>query len=197
MRERTKGTSLRGLTRRQRVCGAAAMLALVSALSPMHARAAAAVDVSSTVFDSAICQISLTITTTAPVAMSPPAALTAGTGYSITGSSGTCTMLGGGTQPFAMQGSGTTVGAATCANFVIVGGGATVTIGSAQYPTTVYFAGPTTASQWIMVITPIGPGQGGAGVAQLTLATASLQSCMQPGGTTSLNFSGPAAFAIL
>ena len=184
--------SLRGSTRRRRVGGAAAVLALVWAVVPVRAHAGP--EVSGTVFDSAICQISLTITTTSSVSMSIPASLTPGTGYSITASAGTCTEVGT-TQPFAVSASGTTYVTATCADFVVLGGGATVSIGTAQYPTTMYMAGPGAGSQWVMEMTPVGLGTGGAGVAELALDPASLQACTH-GGASTLNFSGGAVFLV-
>ena len=135
----------------------------------------------------------MTIQTTTPIQLSPGTSLTAGTGYQIVGSTGTCTGTGG-SQPFAVSGSGTTEIMASCADFVLVGNGATVTIGAQQFPASIYLAGPTAASQWVMELTPIYLGSGGAGAGVLSLAPASAQACLQPGGTTSLTFSGSAVF---
>lgn len=181
---------------RLRLTAAAGALALMLATVPVGT--AAAPDPSGTPLDSAVCQISLTISTTTPVTMTLPgslAALEAGTNYSITASSGTCTQVGSGTQPFLIAGSGTTSTTATCANFVVLGGGATVSIGNTPpYAVTMFVAGTSATSAWIMELTPIAPGSGGAGVATLTLQQAAIDACLR-GGTSQLTFSGVAVFA--
>lgn len=177
----------------RRLRRAAAALAVSAAtIAPLDAHACVNASILSGV-GGAACQISVTIQTTTPIQLTPGTSPTAGTGYQIVGSTGTCTGTGGG-QAFAMSGSGTTELTASCEDFVLVGNGATVTVGAQQFAASIYLVGPTAASQWVIELTPIYLGSGGAGAGALSLAPASAQACLQPGGTTSLTFSGSVVF---
>ncbi len=100
-----------------------------------------------------------------------------------------------GPQPFAITANGRTQVAPTCADFVIVANAGLVTIGTQQFPTTFSIVGPSADTQWVMEMTPLFLGSAGAGAAQLSLDPASLQACLQPGGTSILTFTGAAVFA--
>ena len=185
-----------GISHRYRVGSAAALLSLACAASPLPAHASG--DITVSLLQGMVCQISLTFSFGSPVGTSVPAAPTMPVGDQIVASGGSCLAAGlgmSGNQPFAMSGGGQTEVAPTCADLVVLGNGGLVTIGSQQFSSLFSMVGPSAESQWVLAMTPLIPGSAGAGTAQLSLDPASLQACLQPGGTSTLTFTGVAVFA--
>ena len=182
---------------RRSIGGAAAVLALAGGLAPSPVHAGG--DIYTTLTQGMVCQISITFQFGTQISSNLPASPTAPVGDQIVASGGSCLAEGtgmSGNQPFAISGGGTTEIYPTCADMVIAGNGGLVTIGTQQFATTFFIAGPAADSQWVMAMTaPILSGSAGAGTAQLSLAPASLQACLQPGGTNTLTFTGAAVFA--
>jgi hypothetical protein len=182
--------SLRDVRRARRLCSAAAALALLGTAAPLHAHAR--VDLTNSPTQSTVCQVSITIqmTSVAVGVTVPPSLGTTGATYTMTGS-GTCSGLAPG--PFQLSGgAGSTQAPPTCADFVSTDGGAIVVVGQASFTVAFYLAGTTAEGQMLMTASGIG----GAGTAVLTMTTASLLACSQPGGTTTLQYTGVAVFAV-
>jgi hypothetical protein len=180
--------SLRDSRRTPRLCSAAAALTLLWTSAPLHAQAG--VDLSGSPTASAICQVSVTVQMTSyAVSMTVPGSLAGDQPYTI-GGSGNCSGLLPG--PFQLQsGSGTTQVPPTCAEFLSLNGGAIAWVGPTNFAFSFDLAGPTTEGQMVMTALV---GTGGAGTAVLSMTTASLQACSQPGGTTTLQYTGVAVF---
>jgi hypothetical protein len=168
----------------RRAAAAAALLSVLGVATPTAAHADSWQI--SAVADSGVCQLTLLSVTLAAPAQAMPNASLALTGTTLTiDGSGTCTGAAG-TLPFRVLGSGNTVGAPTCATISSVGAGS-FTLG-ATIPIVYALTGPAAGAQ--LLIIPSSALQGGAGVAQLSITPASLQACLQPGGTTTIQYTG-------
>lgn len=138
---------------------------------------------------SSVCEFS-----SASVTLGVPAQAAPNTGVAVSGTTldvsgaGTCTGLNG-PVAFSLVGHGQTIGSPICASITAMGAG-TVTLGS-SYPIAFALAGPAAAE--LIGMAPTSPLQaGGAAAALLSITPASLQACLQPGGTTSLQYTGAA-----
>lgn len=175
----------RGGCRRHRVRGAAA-LALACLALPSAAQASPYVAVA----ESSVCQVTMTIQLTSP-ATAVPSSPMATVAYNISGS-GPCT--GVNAPAFSFFAQGWTTVAPTCAEISSANAFGTVTF-SGTYSVMLAFAGPTAATTLqafsttplIGGITVVGP---------FVLSTASLQACLQAGGTTSLQYVGAVVVTI-
>jgi len=177
---------------------AAASLTLVWAGVPLHAHA----DIGLTVtgMTSAVCQLtSLTIQTTYPISPSATAPLngpTAPNPYSV-GGQGTCTTVFGTTTttnvPMTISGGGATLGTPTCTEFAGSGMGV-VTVGAGQWSGILAIAGPTSSSDWGLVLTPT-LSAAGAATGDMSMDPTSLDACMQ-NGTSTLDYTGTVVLAL-
>jgi hypothetical protein len=170
---------------RQRLACAAATLALLWVAAPRHSEAAPFTFPA----DSSACQLStLIIQPMVPVGMVASTSL-APTSYNASGY-GTCTGAGW-SSSFTLSGGGTTIGAPTCTDFVSLNGGGLMTVGGTSENVSWIITGPTAAAQAVFETTS-SLTTGGSGVVELSLTPASLLACMQPGGASSLEYSGTA-----
>jgi hypothetical protein len=176
---------------RPRRLASAALLAMLCAGAPAGAHADVAQITGLT--QSSVCQFTLlSLTLGIPAQAAPNTSVgLAGTTLTISGS-GTCTGAGG-AIPFGLTGSGNTLGSPTCASISGLGTGS-ITVGN-TYPIAYTVSGPAAGAQLVMLPSQALQG-GGAGVAQLSITPASLQACLQPGGTTSLQYTGTALVAL-
>lgn len=169
----------------------AASAALLLSAAPLRAHADPLVNGS--VVESSVCQISsMTMTMTPAVGMSVS---TGPDGYSLSGS-GSCTGIVSG--PFQVDfGSGGTVGPVSCASMLSGDGTLNMFIGTSPYTASITVSGAGGAV--VLTVRPmsVSLGTSAAGEIDLALSTASMQACQLPGGTTTLQYSGTAAFVIV
>ncbi|HXA27543.1 MAG TPA: hypothetical protein VN193_02245 [Candidatus Angelobacter sp.] len=163
----------------------AALLATACAAVPVTAHAD--LTIINGLTGSSVCQFSsASVTLGSPVQAAPNTGVAvSGTTLDISGA-GTCTGLNG-PVAFSLIGHGQTIGSPICASITAIGAG-TVTLGS-SYPIAFALAGPAAAE--LIGMLPSSPLQGGgAAAALLSITPASLQACLQPGGTTSIQYTG-------
>jgi len=172
----------------RRLGGAAAVLALTWAFAPQTTHADIGAYIAG--LDTSVCQLSgLTIQAASPLSGALPTSTAGQDTYNIS-ATGTCSGLAAG--PFSFTGSGVISGTPTCSGF-LSSGGAQMQVGSFFYPTVQFtLTGVTAGSQMTIVNSTSGVD---VGAAQLSLTTASLNACMQPGGTTTLQYSGVVTMA--
>jgi len=161
--------------------------ALVLAWLTLPVAAQAYPDTLASLAESSVCTASVTIQLASP-AIAVPSSPLAPVSY-IVNASMTCT--GVGTTQVSITASGWTAVAPTCAQIVSANGSGSAFVGSSTYPVNLGFAGPTAAPQFV-AYTPaplVGP-TALALTGPLMLSAASLQACLQPSGTTSLQYTG-------
>jgi hypothetical protein len=185
-----------GCLHSRRLSTAAAMVAvLAAAVVPLQAHADTASPTIWAGVDSlAACQLA-SLTLSLPVAAQPaPSVYVNGPTFSISGQ-GTCTGAGG-PQTFYLNGSGTLTALSCTVITSSNGGGQLQVVGATGglFTVGILIEGPTAGPQITLVVDD-GSLTGQVGVAQLSINAASLQACLQPGGTTSLNYTGTALFA--
>jgi hypothetical protein len=179
-----------GFLRPRRIGTATAVVAVLWGAAPVHAQAPASTPTLAAVLDSSACTFSsVSIVTGTPVQAVPSAS--GAVTLSVAGA-GSCEGASG-TQSFSVAGNAPTVGPSSCASLASAGGSGLLSIGGHTYSVSLYIGGPTASPEFAMVVTDASTI--GSGLAQLSITPASLQACLQPGGTTSLNYTGTVLFA--
>ena len=189
-------TTLRELRRRDMRAGrigrlarrlSAASLGLVCAcLALQPATAFADPTVHAGVTDSSVCSVNVSLQFTVPVTSMPSLAEPGVT----VNASGTCNGVVP-NVPLFLQAGGWTPVAPTCTLLTPGAAGGTLTLGATPYGINTAVGGSTAMPE--MAVGPATIGVSGvsvSGTASLTITPESLQQCLQPGGTTLLQYTG-------
>jgi hypothetical protein len=180
---------LAGWMLQRRLGSGAAALAVAWAAAPGEAQAASP-SILATPLDSAVCLFSsMTLTTNLAVHAAPGVSDLGGTPVYLD-ASGTCTSALG-SSALTIHASGTTLGPATCGAISSANVLGNITVGTTVYSALIAFSGPTAGTA--LLITPANPSvQLGVGAGLLSVTVPSLQACLQPSGTTTLQYTGAA-----
>jgi hypothetical protein len=183
-----------GYSHSRRLSTAAALAAALAAAVPLRVHADTVPTIWGALDSISACQLAR-LSLSLPVPAQPtPTVSASGPTFSLSGQ-GTCTGTGG-AQTFYLNGSGT-LSALSCTVIASSNGGGQLQVVGATgglFTVGILIEGPTAGPQIALVVDD-GSLTGEIGIAQLSIDAASLEACLQPGGTTSLSYTGTAFFA--
>jgi hypothetical protein len=161
------------------------MLVLAWAIVPMPASASG----QAAVAESSLCTVDLTVHFNSPVGAAQSTATGTPVGYQMSGY-GSCDGASLNVS-LGVNGVGQAAVPPSCVQWIGTAPGSVV-VGPDTYPVTFAVAGATAAPELVILagslpqFLPLGV----SGIGQLAITTASLQACLQPGGTTTLQYTG-------